>query len=176
MNILYTVILSFLFCEKKIAAISNILYHVFWRFSFTLRSNGEVSKVFYPPDENENVLKVKKGFAAMLGSKLHREEEVRKPYIWCRANLLYSYMCLVCSSFHLSVPTFIKDDFYITCCVWVAYLNGSVNCAILSTISLKISVQRVTDSNKPEVVLLEYLLLQTVMLLIISEHSYYFFF
>ena len=47
------------------------------RFSFTLSPKGEIFNIFHPPDEDNHVLKVKKGFAAMLGSKLHKEDEVR---------------------------------------------------------------------------------------------------
>ena len=46
------------------------------RFSFEITRHGEILRVFHPADEDEEVLSIKKGFAAMLSGKLHKQEEV----------------------------------------------------------------------------------------------------
>ncbi|KAK3101652.1 hypothetical protein FSP39_005219 [Pinctada imbricata] len=45
-------------------------------FSFVITSRGEILRVYHPDHENGEVLAIKKGFAALLAAKLHREGEV----------------------------------------------------------------------------------------------------
>lgn len=47
-----------------------------YRFSFEITPYGEILRVYHPPEENTDVLMVKKGFAALLASKLHNQENV----------------------------------------------------------------------------------------------------
>jgi len=53
------------------------LFHIWeYRFSFEITPHGEILRVYHPPEENTDVLMAKKGFAALLASKLHNKENV----------------------------------------------------------------------------------------------------
>ena len=53
------------------------MFHVWdYRFSFEITPHGEILRVYHPPEENTDVLMAKKGFAALLASKLHNKENV----------------------------------------------------------------------------------------------------
>jgi hypothetical protein len=63
----------------------SLLWHVYtstlfliceYRFSFEITPYGEILRVYHPPEENTDVLMAKKGFAALLASKLHNKENV----------------------------------------------------------------------------------------------------
>ncbi|XP_053390116.1 uncharacterized protein LOC128553035, partial [Mercenaria mercenaria] len=45
-------------------------------FSFEISHRGEIGKVFHQPDEEHEILMVKKGFAGMLSAKLHHRHEI----------------------------------------------------------------------------------------------------
>ncbi|XP_060580900.1 uncharacterized protein LOC132737595 [Ruditapes philippinarum] len=45
-------------------------------FSFEINRNGEIRTVYHPPDEDSEVLMMKKGFASMISAKLHHRHEV----------------------------------------------------------------------------------------------------
>lgn len=47
---------------------------IVYRFSFQIQPNGQILRVYHPPDDDE-VLATKKGLAAMLSSKLHHKDE-----------------------------------------------------------------------------------------------------
>lgn len=47
----------------------------YYRFSFVISRQGEIRKVFHSP-EKDPVLIVKKGLAALMASKLHKQHEV----------------------------------------------------------------------------------------------------
>ncbi|CAC5401162.1 unnamed protein product [Mytilus coruscus] len=46
-----------------------------YRFSFQIKPNGEILKVYHPP-EDDDVLATKKGLAGMLAAKMHDKEEL----------------------------------------------------------------------------------------------------
>ncbi|VDI25287.1 Hypothetical predicted protein [Mytilus galloprovincialis] len=45
------------------------------RFSFQIKPNGQILRVYHPPDDGE-VLETKRGLAAMLSAKLHDKDEL----------------------------------------------------------------------------------------------------
>ena len=51
--------------------------YTFCRFSFEITPYGEILKVYHPKEDDE-VLATKKGFAALLASKLRGKQQVSK--------------------------------------------------------------------------------------------------
>ena len=52
------------------------LQYSLFRFSFDITPVGEILRVYHPEENDDMVLATKKGFAALLSSKLHGEGEV----------------------------------------------------------------------------------------------------
>lgn len=55
--------------------------YTFCRFSFEITPYGEILKVYHPKEDDE-VLATKKGFAALLASKLRGKQQVLAEYLF----------------------------------------------------------------------------------------------
>ncbi|XP_045156811.2 uncharacterized protein LOC123523186 [Mercenaria mercenaria] len=58
--------------------INGQIYNMSRWFSFEISRRGEISNVYYLPDEEIEVINLKKGFAGMLSAKLHHHDEIDK--------------------------------------------------------------------------------------------------
>lgn len=65
---------TFIYVDNRILRLT-VVFSSYWRFSFQIKPNGEILKVYHPPEDDE-VLETKKGLAGMLAAKMHDKEEV----------------------------------------------------------------------------------------------------
>ena len=54
-----------------------LLINSFYRYSFVISPRGEITHVYHPVGEDDEVIVSKKGFAALFASRLHEEGEVQ---------------------------------------------------------------------------------------------------
>lgn len=94
------------------------------RFSFVISRRGEISKVFHDPDE-DNVLIVKKGLAAMMASKLHQQHEVSHVTALRSCTFRPSYRSEITIRTYIMIYAQVKEkrlcSKFIACCKLLKY-------------------------------------------------------